>query len=90
MTTDDKHSLRNRGNLPQLIQMQLSKKQKTFSQFFVPFLKFSSDFKDSEKKKDDRITYVFPKLETAKQVVSYFSKKPRFRKPFDSKHAKAS
>ena len=71
--------------------MQLAKKQKTFSQFFVPFLKFSSDFKDSEKKKkDDRITYVFPKLETAKQVVSYFSKKPRFRKPFDSKHAKAS
>ena len=45
--------------------------------------------KDSEKK-DDRITYVIPKLETAKQVVSYFSKKPRFRKLFDSKHAKAS
>ena len=84
MTTDDKHSLRNRGNLPQLIQMQLSKKQKTFSQFFHQILKIL------KKKKDDRITYVFPKLETAKQVVSYFSKKPRFRKPFDSKHAKAS
>ena len=39
LTADDKHYLFNRNNLKPPIQMQLSQKQKTFSQFFFGFLK---------------------------------------------------
>ena len=41
LTADDKPYRLNRDNLTQSIQMQLSQKQKTFSQFFFffPFLK---------------------------------------------------
>ena len=37
LTTDDKYSLLKKDNLTQRIQMQLSEKQKTFSEFFVHF-----------------------------------------------------
>ena len=37
LIADDKYSLPNKDKLLQLIQMQLSRKQKTFSQFFPPF-----------------------------------------------------
>ena len=37
LTADDKHSLLNRDNFLQLLQMQLSQKQKTLSQFFCAF-----------------------------------------------------
>ena len=49
LTANDKYSLHNRKNLPQPIQMQLSKKQKKFSQFCFAFLKFRSSFKIFEK-----------------------------------------
>ena len=52
MTVNDKRYLLNRDNLPQPIQMQLSEKVKTFSQFFVPFLKSISNFKYLPKKDD--------------------------------------
>ena len=45
LTADDKHYLLNRENLAQRIQMQLSQKQKTFSQFSFAFLKSVLDFK---------------------------------------------
>ena len=38
LTADDKYSLLNRDNLTQPIQILLSQKQKTFSQFFSAFL----------------------------------------------------
>ena len=38
-TADEKFTLRNTENLPQSIQMQLCKKEETFSQFFIAFLK---------------------------------------------------
>ena len=38
-TLDDKYSPLNRDNFKQQIHMQLSKKPKTFSQFFFAFLK---------------------------------------------------
>ena len=44
-TADDKHYLLNRENLAQRIQMQLSQKQKTFSQFSFAFLKSVLNFK---------------------------------------------
>ena len=37
LTVNDKHYLINRQNLTQPIQMHLSQKQKTFSQFFLRF-----------------------------------------------------
>ena len=44
----------NRDNLPQPIQMQLSQKQKTFSEFFFAFLKSILNFKHLPKKDDPR------------------------------------
>ena len=41
LTADDKPYRLNRDNLTQSIQMQLSQKQKTFSQFFFFFFAFS-------------------------------------------------
>ena len=37
LTVNDRYSFRNSRNLPQPIQIQLSKKQKVFSQFFPAF-----------------------------------------------------
>ena len=39
LTVDDRHYMLNRENLAQPIQIQLSQKQKTFSQFSFAFLK---------------------------------------------------
>ena len=50
LTVDDKHYLLNRDNLTQPIQMQLSEKQKTFSQFFFAFLKSILNIKHLPKK----------------------------------------
>ena len=49
------------------IQMQLSQKQKIFSQFFPAYLKSSLNFKYFEKKNDPySIDFVFPKVRTPK------------------------
>ena len=53
LPTDEKYPVLNRDNLTIPIQMQLSRKQKTFSQFFAAFLKSSLKFK-SFGEKDDR------------------------------------
>ena len=52
LSADGKYSLLNRDNLTQPIQIQLSRKQKTFSEFFAPFLKFSWNFEYFQKKYD--------------------------------------
>ena len=52
LTVNEKHYLLNRNNLPQPIQMQLSEKQKTFSEFFFAFLKSILNFKHLPKKDD--------------------------------------
>ena len=52
LTVDDKHYLLNRDNLTQPIQMQLSQKQKTFSEFFFAFLKSILNYKHLPKKVD--------------------------------------
>ena len=54
LTADDKHYLPNRDNLTQPIQMQLSEKQKTFSEFFFAFLKSILNYKHLPKKDDPR------------------------------------
>ena len=52
LSADGKYSLLNRDNLTQPIQMQLSRKQKTFSEFFSAFLKSSLNFVLFQKKDD--------------------------------------
>ena len=52
LTVDEKHYLLNRDNLTQPIQIQLSQKQKTFSEFFFVFLKTLLNFKHLLKKDD--------------------------------------
>ena len=52
LSADGKYSLFNRDNLTQPIQMQVSRKQKTFSEFFSAFLKSSLNFEHFEKKDD--------------------------------------
>ena len=51
-TADGKYPVQDCDNLQLPIQMQLSEKRKTFSQFFVPFLESTSNFKDFEKNDD--------------------------------------
>ena len=50
MTTDDKYSRRNMLNFTQEYEAPLSQKQKTFSQFFIPFLKCALNLEHFEKK----------------------------------------
>ena len=52
LSADGKYCLLNRDNLTQPIQMQLSRKQKTFSEFFCAFLKSSLNFEHFQKKDD--------------------------------------
>ena len=51
LSCDGKYSLFNRDKLTQPIQMQLSRKQETFFQFFFAFLKCSLNFEDFQKKR---------------------------------------
>ena len=50
LTDDEKYSLLYRENLTQPIQILLSQKQKTFSQFFSAFSKSTLNFEDFQKK----------------------------------------
>ena len=52
LTPDDKYPAQECQNLPLPIQMQLSGKRNIFSQFFVPFLESTSNFKHFEKQND--------------------------------------
>ena len=52
LTDDGKCSLLYRNNLMQPIQILLSHKQKTFSEFFFAFLKSALNFEHSGKKDD--------------------------------------
>ena len=49
LTTDDKYSCRIIQNFPQQIEAPLSQKQKTFSQFFIAFLKCAWNLKHFNK-----------------------------------------
>ena len=52
LTADDKDSLLNRRNLTQAIQILLSNKEKTFSQFFSSFPKSTLNFENFQEKDD--------------------------------------
>ena len=53
MTTDDKYSRRNMLNFTQELEALLSQKQKTFSQFFLAFLKYSLNLEHLERKDEN-------------------------------------
>ena len=50
LTDDDKYSLLHRDSLTQPIHILLFQKQKTFSEFFTAFLKFTLNFEHSRTK----------------------------------------
>ena len=52
LSSDDKYYLLNRDNLMQPVQMQLSQKQKTFSQFCSAFHKSNLNFEHFQGKDD--------------------------------------
>ena len=52
LTDDEKYSLHFRENLTQPIQILLSQKQKTFSEFFAVFLKSTLNFEHFQTKDD--------------------------------------
>ena len=76
LTSDDKYSLLNRDNLRKPIQIQLSQKQKTFSQFISVFFLSRLSFEYFQKKKMTLIAYAFPKLQTPTNVVNKRLKSP--------------
>ena len=58
LTDDEKYSLLYRDNLTQPIQILLSQKQNTFSDFFAAFLKPISNFEHFQKKDDPHSRFV--------------------------------
>ena len=67
LSADSKYSLLNRDNLMQPIQMQLYRKQKTFSDFFSAFLKSSLNFEHFQKKDDSHSWGISKITESEKQ-----------------------
>ena len=90
LSEDSKYSLLNRDNLTQPIQIQLCRKQKTFSDFFAAFLKSSLNFQDfpKKKKKMTLIAEVFPNLQTPKNMVTSMCKKSHFKGSFGKQYSK--
>ena len=84
---DENYPVLNRENLTIPIQMQLSQKQKTISDFFAKFLKSRLNFKHFESK---GYPYRFSILEVteSENVVTEISKKFRFRRCFDKQNGK--
>ena len=75
LTADDKYSLLNRDNLMQPMQMNLSHKQKNFSEHTCKFLKFTLNFEHFQNKITP-IAYIFPKLRTPKDGLDKCLKSP--------------
>ena len=68
LTVDDKYSLISKDKGMLTIRMHLSQKQKIFSEFFSAFFESALNFKHFQKKMT-LIAYVFPKLQTTKDVL---------------------
>ena len=62
MTTDDKYSRRNMLNFTQQLEAPFSQNQKTFSWFFLAFLKCALNLQHLEKKDE------YPRLVTSKLI----------------------
>ena len=71
----------------QTIQMHLSRKQNSFSEFSCAFFEYALSLEHFQTKMT-LIAYVFPKLQTTKNVLRQMSKSSRFREPVDRRHGK--
>ena len=58
LTVNDKHYLLNRDNLTRAIQIQLSEKQKIFSEIFFAFLILLLNFKHLPQKNEPHSRYI--------------------------------
>ena len=83
LSADGKYPVQYCRNLQLPIQMHLSEKQEIFSQFSVPFLDSTSNFKHFEKKMMV-LANVFSRLQTLKSFVTPFCKKRHFGTRLDS------
>ena len=70
LTANDKYSLSNNENLPQPSQMQLSKKQIIFAEFFSPFLKFISIIEQFETKDYPHTLHITKYKECKKRALT--------------------
>ena len=68
LAADDKYPVLNRDNLTILIQMQLSQKQKTFSEFFAAFSKFYWKFERFQQK-DEPHSLCIPEITESENLV---------------------
>ena len=68
LAADEKYPVLNRYNLTILIQMQLSQKQNTYSDFFAAFLKCAINFKYFVKK-DDPHRFCVSEIKDSKYLV---------------------
>ena len=66
VSADGKYSLFNKDNLTQPIQIELSRKQKTFSKYFSAFLKFNLKF-EHIKEKDDPHSWCISEITDTKK-----------------------
>ena len=62
LTADDKYSGSNMQGLPQQFQTPLSRKQKTFSRFFIAFLKCAWNLEHFQKKDE------YPRLTISEMI----------------------
>ena len=87
LTDDEKYSLLYRDNLTQPIQILLSQKQKTFSEFFSAFLKSTLNFAHF-RKKDDPHSRCISQITVSKKGDSKNVCKIRFKRSLPQKLGK--
>ena len=75
LTAEYQYSRRNMMNFQQQLQTQVSQKRKSFSRFFIAFLKSTSRLEHFEKKMS-LVAQVFPKLLIPREVDTQISKRP--------------
>ena len=81
LAADKKYRVLNRDNLTIPIQMQLSEKEKTFSELFTAVLQPRLNFKYFETK-DDPHRFCFSEITDSENLVTSTTKTSRFREPF--------
>ena len=87
LAADEKHPVLNRDNLTIPIQMHLSQKQKTLSEFFAAFLKSNWNFERFEQKNYLYRFLIFEVMDS-ENVVRYISIRSCFRGPIEKQHGK--
>ena len=87
LAAEEKYPVLNRDNLTKPILMQLSAKQKTFSEFFVAFSKSIWNCEHIETK-NDPYRFCISEITHCENMVRSMSKKSRLKGPFDKQHGK--